>query len=134
MKELKYTTDLENYIVTDLKSDEDIKLYLNASLKDYLEDGDFNSFYRALEIVIKAKDTRHYRHRRVIYKSGGLRYLHATAHYVGHTVKTRVAGDSDVGHAYALKQLARALVLNINMRIATQHITEHSSPRLEKYL
>ena len=26
-------------------------------LKDYLEDGDFNSFYRALEIVIKAKDT-----------------------------------------------------------------------------
>ena len=57
MKELKHTIDLENYIVNDLKSDEDIKLYLNASLKDYLEDGDFNSFYRALEIVIKAKDT-----------------------------------------------------------------------------
>ena len=57
MKELKHTLDLENYIVNDLKSDEDIKLYLNASLKDYLEDGDFNSFYRALEIVIKAKDT-----------------------------------------------------------------------------
>lgn len=57
MKELKHTIDLENYLVNDLKSDEDIKLYLNASLKDYLEDGDFNSFYRALEIVIKAKDT-----------------------------------------------------------------------------
>ncbi len=57
MKELKHTIDLENYIVTDLKSDEEIKLFLNASLKDYLEDGDFNSFYRALEIVIKAKDT-----------------------------------------------------------------------------
>lgn len=57
MKELKHTLDLENYIVNDLKSDEDIKLYLNASLKDYLEDGDFNSFYRALEIVIKAKDS-----------------------------------------------------------------------------
>ena len=55
MKELKHTLDLENYIVNDLKSDEDIKLYLNASFKDYLEDGDFNSFYRALEIVIKAK-------------------------------------------------------------------------------
>ena len=51
------TLDLENYIVNDLKSDEDIKLYLNSSLKDYLEDGDFNSFYRALEIVIKAKDS-----------------------------------------------------------------------------
>ena len=57
MKELKHTIDLENYLVNDLKSDEVIKLYLNASLKDYLEDGDFNSFYRALEIVIKAKDT-----------------------------------------------------------------------------
>ena len=57
MKDLKHTLDLENYIVGDLKSDEDIKLYLNASLKDYLEDGDFNSFYRALEIVIKAKDS-----------------------------------------------------------------------------
>ncbi len=57
MKDLKHTLDLENYIVDDLKSDEDIKLYLNANLKDYLEDGDFNSFYRALEIVIKAKDS-----------------------------------------------------------------------------
>lgn len=57
MKELKHTVDLEKYIVNDLKSEEDIKLYLNANLKDYLEDGDFNSFYRALEIVIKAKDT-----------------------------------------------------------------------------
>ncbi len=57
MKNLRYTTDLEEFIINDLKTDEDIKLYLNASLKDYLEDGDFNSFYRALEIVIKAKDT-----------------------------------------------------------------------------
>ena len=32
MKELKNTLDLENYIVNDLKSDEDIKLYLNARL------------------------------------------------------------------------------------------------------
>ena len=57
MKELKHSLDLENYIVNDLKSDEDIKLYLNICLKDYLDDGNFNSFYRALEIVIKAKDT-----------------------------------------------------------------------------
>jgi len=57
MKELKHTIDLENYIINELKSDEDIKLYLNASLKDYLEDSDFNSFCRALEIVIKAKDS-----------------------------------------------------------------------------
>ncbi len=57
MKELKHTINLEDYIINDLKTDEDIKLYLNASLKDYLEDGDFNSFYRALEIVIKSKGT-----------------------------------------------------------------------------
>ena len=33
------------------------ELYLNASLKDYIEDGDFNSFYRALEIAIKSRNT-----------------------------------------------------------------------------
>lgn len=38
MKYLKNTVNVENYIVTDLKSDEEIKLFLNASLKDYLED------------------------------------------------------------------------------------------------
>lgn len=48
MKELKHTLDLEKYIVNDLKSDEDIKLYLNTSLKDYLEDGDFNSFLSSI--------------------------------------------------------------------------------------
>lgn len=57
MKDVKNTIDFETYLVNDLKSEEDIKLYLNASLKDYLTDGDFNSFYRALETVIKAKDT-----------------------------------------------------------------------------
>lgn len=57
MKELKHTIDLEDFLINDLKSDEEIKLFLNANLKDYLEDGDFNSFYRALEIAIKAKDT-----------------------------------------------------------------------------
>ena len=57
MKDLKHTIDLEKYLENDLKSEEDVKLYLNASLKDYLDDGDFNSFFRALEIVIKAKDT-----------------------------------------------------------------------------
>ena len=57
MKEIKNTIDFEQYLVNDLKTNEDIKLYLNASLKDYIEDGDFNSFSRALEIAIKAKDT-----------------------------------------------------------------------------
>jgi len=57
MKQIKKALDFEKYLINDLKSDEDIKLYINASLKDYLEDGDFNSFCRALEIVIKSKDS-----------------------------------------------------------------------------
>ncbi len=57
MKELKNALNLEEYLVSDLKTDEDIKLYLNSGLKDYLEDGDFNSFYKTLEIAIKAKNT-----------------------------------------------------------------------------
>ena len=57
MKEYNNSLDLEKFLISDLKTDEDIKLYLNASLKDYLEDDDFNSFYRALEIAIKAKAT-----------------------------------------------------------------------------
>ncbi len=31
------------------------KEYLNLSLAEYLEDGDFNTFYRSLEKVIKAR-------------------------------------------------------------------------------
>ena len=57
MKNIKNTIDFENYLVQDLKSDEDIKLYLNASLKECFADGNFSSFYRALEIAVKAKDT-----------------------------------------------------------------------------
>ncbi len=57
MKELKYTVDLEDVIVNSFDDDGDIKLFLNTSLKSYLEDSDFNSFYRALEIAIKAKDS-----------------------------------------------------------------------------
>ena len=54
MQDLDYTIDLEDYIVNGFNSEEDIKLYLNANLKDYLEDGDFNSFYRSIELVIKS--------------------------------------------------------------------------------
>ena len=52
----EYDGDFIPFLIDDIKSDEDIKLYLNASLKDYLDDGNFNSFYAALEIAIKAKE------------------------------------------------------------------------------
>ena len=34
MNELKNTLDLETFLVNDLKSDDDIKSYLNANLRD----------------------------------------------------------------------------------------------------
>jgi len=55
MKECKNTIDLEKSLLNGLKTDEEIKLYLNASMKDYLIDGDFNSFCRSLEIAVRAK-------------------------------------------------------------------------------
>ena len=36
---------------------EDLKEYLSYAFEQYLEDGDFNVFYRALELVIKSRDT-----------------------------------------------------------------------------
>ena len=57
MTKINNTIDLENYLIDDLKNEENLKLYLNTSLKDYIEDGDFNSFYKSLEIVIKSKDS-----------------------------------------------------------------------------
>ena len=34
-----------------------MKEYLSYAFEKYLEDGDFNVFYRALELVIKSRDT-----------------------------------------------------------------------------
>ena len=57
MKEVNNTIDFEDYLMDSFSSEEDIKHYLNASLKDYLSDGDFNSFYKSLEIAVRAKGT-----------------------------------------------------------------------------
>ena len=34
-------------------TEEDLKDYLSFAFEQYLEDGDFNVFYRSLELVIK---------------------------------------------------------------------------------
>lgn len=36
---------------------EDLKEYLNYAFEQYIEDGNFNVFYRALELAIKSRDT-----------------------------------------------------------------------------
>ena len=52
----KNSTSLEEILLNEIKTVEDISEFLNASLELYLEDGDFSGFYRSLEYVIKAKD------------------------------------------------------------------------------
>lgn len=38
-------------------NEEDLKEYLSYAFEQYLEDGNFNVFYRSLELVIKSRDT-----------------------------------------------------------------------------
>jgi len=52
----KYGTPFEEVILEFLSTPEKISEFLNVSLEEYLEDGDFNGFYRSLEYVIKAQD------------------------------------------------------------------------------
>ena len=57
MRKYKNSISLDEVMENYLNSQETIKDFLNATLESYLEDGDFNSFYRSLEYVIKAQDT-----------------------------------------------------------------------------
>src|SRR5574344_1654083 len=55
MAKYKNSTAIEEIMHKFLKSPKEIKAYLNASLELYLEEGDFDAFYRSLEYVIKAQ-------------------------------------------------------------------------------
>lgn len=57
MNDDKYSISHEEVILDFLKKPNAINEFLNASLEDYLEDGDFNGFFRSLEYVIKAQDS-----------------------------------------------------------------------------
>ena len=47
-------TELNDFIVEQLKDEEFQKEYMNESLNEYINDGDFNAFFRSLELVIKS--------------------------------------------------------------------------------
>ena len=49
-------TELNNFIIEQLKDEEFQKEYMNESLNEYINDGDFNAFFRSLELVIKSRD------------------------------------------------------------------------------
>lgn len=55
MAEYKNAASLEQIMKEYLKTPEDIKAYLNAALELYIEEGDFNAFYRSLEYAAKAQ-------------------------------------------------------------------------------
>ena len=44
------------YILKDLKTDEDIKEWLNIGFQKFLQDNDLNAFVKALEYAVRAKD------------------------------------------------------------------------------
>ena len=45
----------EDVLNEELQDEEFQRAYLNATLEEYLEDGDFNEFFKCLERVIKAR-------------------------------------------------------------------------------
>ncbi len=57
MTEYKNSISMNDAFCITFDNQEDLKEYLSYAFEQYLEDGDFNVFYRALELVIKSRDT-----------------------------------------------------------------------------
>jgi len=50
-------SNLDEFILEQLKNEDFQKEYMNQTLAEYIEDGNFNAFFRSLELVIKSRDT-----------------------------------------------------------------------------
>ncbi len=50
-------TELNEFIIEQLKDTEFQKEYMNESLAEYINDNDFNAFFHSLELVIKSRDS-----------------------------------------------------------------------------
>lgn len=51
------TGSFNEYILNDLKTDADIKEWINIGFEEFLENNDLNSFVKALEYAVRAKDS-----------------------------------------------------------------------------
>lgn len=51
------TRSFNEYILNDLKTDADIKEWINIGFEEFLADNDLNSFVKALEYAVRAKDS-----------------------------------------------------------------------------
>ena len=47
----------DEYVLGDLKTDEDIKEWINIGLREFLNDNNPDAFIKALEYAVRAKDT-----------------------------------------------------------------------------
>ena len=54
---MKNTGKFNEYILRDLKTDEDIKEWINIGFEEFLQDIDLNAFVKALEYAVRAKDS-----------------------------------------------------------------------------
>ena len=50
-------SNLDYFIIEQLQDEQFQKEYMNQSLSEYIEDGNFNAFFRSLEYVIKSRDS-----------------------------------------------------------------------------
>lgn len=50
-------SDFDKFVLEQLKDENFQKEYMNESLAEYVETGDFNAFFRSLENVIKSRDS-----------------------------------------------------------------------------
>lgn len=57
MTEYKNSISMDEAFNQIFDNEEDLKEYLSYAFEQYIEDGNFNVFYRALELAIKAKDS-----------------------------------------------------------------------------
>ncbi len=51
------TGSFNDYILNDLKTDEDIKEWINIGFEEFLKDNDLTAFVKALEYAVRAKDS-----------------------------------------------------------------------------
>ena len=54
---IKYSISMHETFSQVFDNEEDLKEYLSYAFEQYIEDGNFNIFYRALEFAIKSRDT-----------------------------------------------------------------------------
>lgn len=51
------TKSFNEYIINELKTDKDIKEWINIGFEEFIADNDLNAFVKALEYAVKAKDS-----------------------------------------------------------------------------